>query len=40
MKNVELNRDIIDKIFAIVNFVRLLYDEFEEKRVGMAISKI
>lgn len=32
MKNVELNRDIIDKIFAIVNFVLLPYDEFEEKK--------
>lgn len=28
------------KYFAIVNFVLLPYDEFEEKRVGMVILKI
>ena len=28
------------KYFAIVNFVLLPYDEFEEKRAGMVISKI
>ena len=46
MENLKLNRidEIATKLalkyFAIVNFVLLPYDEFEEKKGGMVTSKI